>query len=314
MNVLALLLILASAGSSGPQPRERAAALQLAQQELAAGRRVEARRILADTAERFHSVHALLLLSRVQSEDGDAGGALESLRKARTMAPNSEEVLSAFAQMSIAAGAPVPAIVALDALRRICPGVMEYHYLIGIALLRVGDRLNAVDALRAAEQLEPHRALTLIALGMAHNSLQQYAEAKAVLVRAVELDSQSPDALAALAEAEHGLGELAAASKHAQQVLTNAPQHATANLVSGLVAMDQTRYADARAALERAVATDPLLFKASYQLSLACSRLGDEPAARKHLEIYRQTLRDVQNRIDELRVATGPMGTDTIRR
>ena len=50
----------------------------------------------------------------MQSGDGDAAGALESLRKARTIAPNSEEVLSAFAQMSIAAGAPVPAIGLLE--------------------------------------------------------------------------------------------------------------------------------------------------------------------------------------------------------
>jgi tetratricopeptide (TPR) repeat protein len=314
MKAVALLLIVAAAGTSEAQQRERAAALQLAQQELAAGRRVEARRVLADAAQRFGSVQALLLLSRVQSEEGDAVGALESLRKARALAPNSEEVLSAFAQMSIAAGAPVPAIVALDALRRISPSVMEYHYLIGIALLRVGDRLNAVDALRTAEQLEPGRALTLVALGIAHNSLQQYADAKGVLARAVELDSESIDALASLAEAEQGLGELESASKHALQVLARAPQHSTANLVTGLVAMDQTRYADARAALERAVAADPLSFKAYYQLSLACSRLGDEAAARKHLDMYRQTLRDVQKMIDDLRQATGPLHTDPKRR
>lgn len=314
MKVVALLLILAAAGTREGQQRERAAALELAQQELAAGRRVEASRVLADAAERFRSVQALLLLSRLQSEAGDARGALESLGKARVLAPNSEEVLSAFAQMSIAAGAPVPAIVALDALRRICPRVMQYHYLIGVALLRVGDRLNAVDALRAAAQLEPDRTLTLLALGIAHNSLQQFADAKTVLVRTVELDSESIDALAALAEAEQGLGELESASKHAQQALARAPQHATANLVTGLVAMDQARYADARAALERAVSTDPLSFKAHYQLSLACSRLGDEPSARKHLEMYRQTLRDVQGMIDELRLATGPMGTDRTRR
>jgi tetratricopeptide (TPR) repeat protein len=194
------------------------------------------------------------------------------------------------------------------------PNVMQYHYLLGVALLRVGDRLNAVGALEAAEQLEPDRVLTLLALGIAHNSLQQYAEAKRVLTRAVELDSTNADSLAALGEAEQGLGELETAWKHVQQVLARAPQHATANLVAGLVAMDRSQYADARAALERAVQTDPLLFKAHYQLSLACGRLGDEAAASRYLEQYRQKLREVQKMIDELRMATGPAGTDSVRR
>ena len=63
----------------------------------------------------------MLLLSRLQSEDGDAAGALDTLRKARALAPNSEEVLSAFAQMSLAAGAPIPAAVTLEALKRMSP-------------------------------------------------------------------------------------------------------------------------------------------------------------------------------------------------
>jgi tetratricopeptide (TPR) repeat protein len=310
VKLLALVLILGAAVPAGAQTGPRAAALQRAQQELASGRRVEARRLLADAAERFRSVQALLLLSRVQSEDGDAPAALDSLRRARGLAPNSEEVLSAFAQMSLAAGAPVPAVVALDALQRLCPGVMQYHYLLGVALLRVGDRLNAVSALQAAERLEPNRSLTLLALGMAHNSLQQYGEAKSVLARAVGLDPGSADARAALAEAEQGLGELEAASKHVEQVLAVAPSSATANLVAGLVAMDRSQFAEARTALERAVQTDPLLFKAHYQLSLACARLGDEAAASRYLEQYRQTLRGVQRMIDELRMATG----DSVRR
>lgn len=310
MSVLLAVLMLATSA----QAAQRAATLQRAQQELTAGRRVEAKRLLTDAVERFRSVQAMLLLSRLQSEDGDAAGALDSLRRARALAPNSEEVLSAFAQMSLAAGAPVPAAVTLEALKRMCPDVMQYHYLLGVALLRVGDRLNAVTALNAAEQLEPNRPLTLLALGIAHNSLQQYADAKAALLRAVELDAENADAQAALAEAEQGLGELDAAASHARQVLVRAPQHATANLVAGLIAMDRSQYADARAAFERAVQADPLMFKAHYQLSLACSRLGDEAAASQYLERYRQTIRGVQKMIDELRMATGPTGTDPVRR
>ena len=314
IRACSVLVMLAATIPASAQQIPRATALQRAQQELAAGRRAEAKRLLAEAAERWRSVQAMVVLSRLQSEDGDAAGALDSLRKARALAPNSEDVLSAFAQMSIATGAPVPAAVTLEALTRMCPDVMQYHYLLGVALMRIGETLNAVGALRAAEQLDPNRPLTLLALGIAHNSLQQYGEAKPVLVRALELDPASADTQAALAEAEHGLGELDAATKHVDQALGKAPQHATANLVAGLVAMDRSQYAVARASFERAVRTDPLLFKAHYQLSLACARLGDAAAASQHLEQYRQALKGVQKMIDELRSATGPTGRTVVRR
>lgn len=306
MKIAALCLALAQAGAPAPaRPADATAIRQQAERELAAGHRTEARRLLATAAERFGSVDALLRLSRLQSGDGDAAGALESLRKALAAAPNSEEVLSAFAQMSIAAGAPVPAIRALDALVRICPTVVQHHYLLGVALMRAGDMPAAVEALRIAERLEPTRALTLLALGIALNNRQLYAEAKPFLARSLDLEPENADVLAALAEAEQGVGELDAAANHARSALAKVPDHPTANLVTGLIAMDTGRYGEARTALERAVAADSLSAKAEYQLSLACTRLGDEAAAAKHLERYRHALRELETRLNELRKATG---------
>jgi tetratricopeptide (TPR) repeat protein len=302
--------MLALGGAAVPpaaaQIAERDRALQLAQSELTAGRRAEAKRLLATAADRFESVQVLLQLARLQSGDGDAAGALASLRNARGLAPNSEEVLSAFAQVSVAAGAPVPAILALEALTRICPTVAQHHYLLGVALMRAGDMPAAVDALRAAERLEPGRALTLLALGIALNSQKLYAEAKTFLLRSVELEPENLDAVAAVAEAEEGLGELDAADTHARRVLARIAAHATANLVAGLVLMERSRYAEARDALERAVAADPASPKAHYQLSLAYARLGDSASSQRHLERYRQTLREMEKRVSELRGATGP--------
>ena len=299
----------AQAPAAKPQaPADRRTTLQLAQKELAAGRRAEAKRLLATAVSRFESIEALLQLSRLQSEDGDAAGALDSLRKARAAAPNSESVLSAFAQMSLAAGAPVPAILALESLTRICPTVAQHHYLLGVALIRAGDMPAAVESLRIADRLEPDRAVTLVGLGIALNNRQQYADAKPYLVRSLALEPENVEILAALAEAEQGLGELDAAAAHAERALSKSPTHATANFVAGLVAMDQSRYADARAAFERAVATDPQSPKAHYQLSLACARLGDAAAAAQHVEKYKKALREFEARVNAVRAATGPGG------
>ncbi len=282
---------------------ERHRTLEQAAAELQAGRRAEARRLLQTAADRFDSVRALLQLARVQSGEGDAAGALTTLGRARELAPNSEEVLTSIAQVSLAARNPMPAIFALEPLTRVYPTVAQHHYLLGVALMQAGDMMAAVDALRAAERLDPSHALTLVALGIALNDRKMYGDAKAALLRALELEPEVVEALAALAEAEEGLDELEAAEKHAQRALTQAPGNATAHFVIGLIRMKTGRYADARAAFERAAQAAPDAPRAYYQLSLACARLGDTTASAANLELYREKLRAVSERAGELRKA-----------
>jgi len=83
VSVAGLLLAAALALVPGPQAASRAPqpasaardrALELAAAEAQAGRRAEAKSMLAAAAERFASVRALMLLARLQSEDGDAAG------------------------------------------------------------------------------------------------------------------------------------------------------------------------------------------------------------------------------------------------
>ena len=83
--------------------------------------------------------------------------------------------------------------------------------------MQAGDFVAATDSLEQANRLEPNKALTLIALGLGYNSRKLYAEARSYLQRGIELEPDSRDAVAALAESEEGLGELDAAEAHARQ-------------------------------------------------------------------------------------------------
>lgn len=307
-TALAGLLVSLVALAPPPQsqtPEAAAAArdrlLQQAEAELQAGRRAEAKRLLAAAAEQFTSVRALIQLARLQSTDGEAAGALATLERARGLAPNSEEVLSAIAQVSLAARRPVQAIVALEPLTRLAPGVAQHHYLHGIALMQAGDLPAAVEALLEADRLDPAHRLTAIALGIAFNNRKMFGEARPVLLRALEREPDSVEALAALAESEEGLGHLDAAETHAARALAAAPSHPTANLVVGMVLMKRNRYEEARAALERAAAADAESPKVYYQLSLASARLGDNAGAARNRELYQQKLRAMEERIAELR-------------
>ena len=245
------------------------------------------------------SVRSLMQTARGQSSEGNMTGALESLRKARSLAPNSEEVLSAFAQVAIAARQPVAAVGALEPLTRMCPSVAQYHFMLGVAFLQAGAIPAASDALQTAQRAAPDNPRVLVALGLALNIRKQHAEARSYLARGLELDPENVDALAAVAEAEDALGD-ANAEAHAARAVARQPDHAMANYALGLIRMKQTRYAEARDALLRAVAADPRLARAHYQLSLAYARLGDEASAQKHVELYQQQMRQTEVELKKL--------------
>jgi tetratricopeptide (TPR) repeat protein len=107
--------------------------------------------------------------------------------------------------------------------------------------------------------------------------------------------------VAAIAEAEAGLGDLDGATAHARQALERSPSSATANLVMGLVGLERRQYAEARDALLTANQADPDSPKVLYQLSLVFARLGDEARARRYVDLYQEKLRGVEDRVKALR-------------
>jgi tetratricopeptide (TPR) repeat protein len=297
-----------------PRPAlDREQTLKRAADELAAGRRDEAARLLRSAADEFQSVQALLQLARLQSGNRDAAGALDSLNRALKIAPNSEEVLSALAQLALAVHVPIRAITVLDPLTRLCPTVATYHYLLGVAMMQIGDMGLAVDSLKEAERLEPDRPVTLLALGLALNNRKLYDQARPLLLRSLELDPESADAIAALAESEEGVGDLSAAETHARRALERSGANPSANLVLGLLFMKQQRYEDARDAFVKVVTSDPDSSKGHYQLSLACARLGDDACSQAHLDLYKQKLRETEGRVQQLRTQTGLVGAGARR-
>jgi tetratricopeptide (TPR) repeat protein len=244
-------------------------------------------------------------LARAQIQEGKQTAALESLGKARTLAPNSEEVLNAFAQVALTARAITPAVLTLESLVRMCPEVAPYQHMLGVALMHAGDMPAALDALQRAETLEPNRPSTLLALGAVLNARNQYADAQAVLSRALDLEPENVEVAAALAEAEEAQGDVSAAEARARRVLETSPAHSGALLVIGMVRLKQERYPEARDMLEKSLAANPGSPKAHYQISLAYARLGDDVNAKKHQELYKQRLRETEDRLRDLRAQTG---------
>ena len=285
--------------------QQPAALVTRANEALARGDRTEAKRLLREAGDKGGSVRALLQLAQVYSQEGNANGAGSALNAAIKLAPNSEDVLAAFAEFSLSVHAPMQAILTLESLTRMCPSEPRYAYQLGVGLMMGGDMPAATDALRKANALEPERPLTLLALGLAYNNQKLFTDARPVLRRALDLDASSIEALAALSEAEAGVGDLESAERDATRALARSASNATANLVIGMVRMAQERYPEARDALLAAVAADPRLPKTEYQLSLVYTRLGDQSAAEQHLTRYREKLRALEAAVEALHRHSG---------
>ena len=307
--LLAAMLMQAPSSASHGAGADRDALLARATEAITRGDRTEARRLFGAAAERYHAVRALMQLARIESEDGQGEAAMRALREARALAPNSEDVLTAFAELSLTMHAPVPAILTLESLTRMYPDEPRHQYLLGVALMRAGDITAAIEPLRRANTLEPDRPLTLLALGLAYNSRKQYQDARPLLRRGLDLEPDNVDTLAALAEAEAGAGDLADAERDATRAVQRAPANATANFVTGLVRMAQQRYPEAREALLAAAVADPASPKTEYQLSLVYARLGDQAAADEHRALYERKLRAIEQAVAALHAPPGA-GTD----
>ena len=287
-----------------PPVADRAVLLQRADEAQRAGRSTDAVRLLRLAAVRYQSVRAYVELARLQTRAGDTRGALASLSTARSLAPNAEDVLSAYAELSLAAKMPLTAVRTLQSLTRMYPMVPHYHYLLGVGLIAIGDMQSAVDSLAEADRLEPNQAPTLLALGRALNNRHLFTQARTVLSSSFGLQPDSTDVVAALAEAEAGLGEYDDAAEHAQQALDRAPSNATALLVKGVVLMEQQHYVEARDVLLKAAASDPDSLQAVYQLGLVSARLGDTAEARRYEGLYQARVRVIDERMRALRDTT----------
>ena len=146
------------------------------------------------------SVRGLLDQARALASRNQADAAAEALGRAISLAPNSEDVLNAYARFSLARDNPIQATLALEPLARMHPGEAEYAYLLGVARMQVGEMAEAAEALFDAAALDPHRVLTHIALGLALNRVDRFDEAREALATALRLEPDNVEALAAMSE------------------------------------------------------------------------------------------------------------------
>lgn len=103
---------------------------------------------------------------------------------------------------------------------------------------------------------------------------------------ALDLDTTLADAHLNLGRLLHGAGDLPAAESHYRDALTHRPGDSLAAYNLGVALQDQRRLAEAVTAYNLALASDPDLADAHFNLSGLYEELGDGTAAFRHLRTY----------------------------
>jgi tetratricopeptide (TPR) repeat protein len=288
-------------------------AFQLGVLEVEIGNVEAGEKQLESVAMRFSSVRAMLALGRSLARRGEGPMALGALYQALEVAPNSEEVMSAYARLCVEHEAPVVALKTLEALTRLYPENAEYAYLEGLAQLQLAESDAAVAAFRRSLELDPDQVLPLFAIGLSFRDQKRFSEAKEVLTESLGLMPTHADSLVVLAEVEEGLGELESAEEHLERAIELGGESPKALYVLGKIRYAQGRYEEARDALELSIEKNPQPRQVHYVLSLAYARLGDRERARKSLELYRQKTKEAEELLIKMRTDAG-LGISGMRR
>ena len=265
--------------------------------------------------------------SEALKQPRDLDQAAQELKQAAALAPRESRMFFALGQLLSDKGDLVLALTNLRKAVDLDSQNPLYHYNLGLALRQSGDLPSAVGQFRAALKISPELALAHRSLGLAlresddldgaatelriavaqlpddpqgHHLLgtvllkqNKIDEAIGELGKAVELGPSLTDARASLAQALQKAGR----KEESQQQATELRQvnASASNLGQAMILMQTSEgqsnkkdFAAAVNTLEQAVALDPALTEAQYQLGIALAQAGD---ANKAIEAFREVLR-----------------------
>lgn len=241
--------------------------------------------------------------------------ATEASRRAQTKTNRNGE----FLQVGMASGR-YNVTVTKDALKQVLPATVSQGTPVELSFqLSPGSGLtpeqikanqdmqamaqSAIEALRAGRDDEAIQQFNQIVikvptcsdcyynLGVAYSKKQQFTEAEASFLKAIEIAPSSGDSYTGLANVYNAQKkfDLAAQASTKAAELTSASGgggSAEALYNQGVIMWNAGKFAEAKAQFESAVKVDANMAMAHYQLGMANLNLGQIPAARQAFEAY----------------------------
>jgi len=162
-----------------------------------------------------------------------------------------------------------------------------------VAAMNEGREADAIQMFNDVIANRPNCSDCFYNLGVAYSNQQQYDEAAGAFQRTVQIAPDNAEAYTGLANVyniQQKFDLAAEASTMAANLGTGGD--ATASYNQGVILWNAGNFADAKAQFETAIAADPTIGDAYYQLGMANLNLGMIPEARQAFEGYLQAAPD----------------------
>ena len=170
---------------------------------------------------------------------------------------------------------------------------LQASFQAGVEASRAGQHDAAIAKFTEAAGLMPNCHDCYYNIGFAHAQKQQYTEAEAAYRKAIEIKPDSVDAyngLATIYNAQKKFDEAQQASAKAAELAGGAAGggggNAEAIYNQGVILWNAGKFEEAKAQFEKAIAANPNMADAHYQLAMANLNLGKMPEAVAAFEAY----------------------------
>ena len=239
------------------------------------------------TSEPEELAETLHLLGETEAKESRPLDALDTLVRARKLAPKNVEVLYLMAEISISRKYFEDAIPLLEEALAIAPQRMDVQAALGECYFKsdkIEQSIEVFSALAKQRKTVGDHAY----LGMAHTYLGRFAEAKADFNEGLKIDPTDSFCLFQLAYVAKLQGDTATAEAILTKVLRAHPDYPAALLELANLRVDAKRYAEARELLLRYVKASPTAATGYYKLAMVEKKLQNAAAAEHDLAEFQK--------------------------
>ena len=223
-------------------------------------------------------------LARAYLQDNKSAQATAALTAAIVASPNYPDAVLLLAQINLKNGQAATAVSALEGLLQKQPGLKQAQTLLADAYRAVGRLDDAAALLRQQIEKAPAQAEPYLLLGLIQRQQKKHEEARHSFEKVLELAPDNIEALNQLVELNLVAGDFAEALRMVQRQKEKKPGDGAPYLLEAKVRTAKKEWAEAEAALKKAIELNPELASA-YDLLVAIYLATDRlPQAKSELE------------------------------
>lgn len=205
----------------------------------------------------------------------DPQGALNLLRKARKVSPDSPSVHFNLGNLLQRHGFVRKAINEFREVIQLEPGNAEAYFRLGVLLSETGKLEDAIFCYKKAFNLKPGDVRVVNNLADLYHRLKRFEEAEEIALKTLELAPDLTEAHGNLGNVYKGQGNYAKAEFHFKKALELQPQNAKLLYHLGATLLFSNRHKEASEYLRKAIESDPGFHQAHSSLVYALNYLEE---------------------------------------